>query len=468
MSDRPSGIDQGPVWATASPDLIPILRRHLWYPKDIWIQGPFGGKHKTVRQLCVDKKGRFLSGFLNKAKKVIAAEKSNDRLYEIGPFPDFEEYEEQDLKGITLRYFQKEALDAIKSEYRGVILAPTGSGKTVIALALLSTLKLPAVIVIDSTSGKALLHQTYEEVKKYFAKDLVGIVGDGRAEYRDITVGLINSLYRNSKGERNLSRWRNEVGMVIVDECHTVSTFNGMHAQFLKALPNAWVRVGLTGTLPTDSEAKAALEGLIGPVIYRVEEKQLESMNIISYVSVRLIPVGEFKKIRDMKYKDAYVEGIVFSEMRNKTILSAVSFLVNEEKRSVLVFVTRVEHGQNLEDLAREYLSNLKVQFIQGKTEGEVRNVARKKLNAGELDVAITTTVWKQGVDIPELGAIVNAAGGKSEIQTLQVIGRGRRAGHRKNGLILVDFVDRNSRYFADHFVKRFQLYLERGWKVIK
>jgi len=59
----------------------------------------------------------------------------------------------------------------------------------------------------------------------------------------------------------------------------------------------------------------------------------------------------------------------------------------------------------------------------------------------------------------------VNASGGKSEILTLQSLGRGlRTVPGVKDDVVLVDFFDPSNRYLVDHFGHRVSLYFEEGW----
>jgi superfamily II DNA or RNA helicase len=76
----------------------------------------------------------------------------------------------------------------------------------------------------------------------------------------------------------------------------------------------------------------------------------------------------------------------------------------------------------------------------------------------------IATAVWKEGINIPSLDVVINAAGGKSEIQTLQSIGRGLRRTEEKLQVIVVDFFDATHKMLIAHFGERVSLYFDLGW----
>ena len=115
--------------------------------------------------------------------------------------------------------------------------------------------------------------------------------------------------------------------------------------------------------------------------------------------------------------------------------------------------------------MAHRLFPHLRIEFVWSKIPGTTRTTIKKDLNEGLVDVVIADAVWKEGVDIPTLGAIINAAGGKSEINTIQSLGRGlRTVPGIKDDVILVDILDISSRYLVEHFGLRLVLYFDEGW----
>jgi len=76
----------------------------------------------------------------------------------------------------------------------------------------------------------------------------------------------------------------------------------------------------------------------------------------------------------------------------------------------------------------------------------------------------VTTVVWREGINIPALDVIVNASGGKDDLQIVQLIGRGLRLMEGKKEMTLVDFFDESSNYLIKHFGNRICLFSEKGW----
>jgi superfamily II DNA or RNA helicase len=159
------------------------------------------------------------------------------------------------------------------------------------------------------------------------------------------------------------------------------------------------------------------------------------------------------------KYHDVYNQAIVNNVVRNQLIVSTAKKHIDKNE-SVLIIVNLIEHGENILSILKE--QKIPSAFVQGGTEGNTRLQLKESLNKKEK--CIVTTVWKEGVNVPELNVIINGAGGKSEIQTLQVIGRGLRMTPTKKEIILYDIFDPSHRFLIEHFGERLCIYSEQGW----
>jgi superfamily II DNA or RNA helicase len=115
--------------------------------------------------------------------------------------------------------------------------------------------------------------------------------------------------------------------------------------------------------------------------------------------------------------------------------------------------------------MSRRLFPQMRIEFVWSNVSGADRAAIKKDLNSGNIDVVIADAVWKEGVDIPTLGAIINASGGKSEINTIQTLGRGLRTVEGiKEDVILVDIFDPSHKYLIEHFGLRLCLYFDEGW----
>ena len=365
-------------------------------------------------------------------------------------------YSPPQIKGIVFRNDQLELIEIACEKQRGVIQAPTGMGKTILQMGIISSFpKLRTLILAHNVS---LVDQTYAELQEKGFKKLQKIRGgDDKTLVGRIVVSTMQSFIQIPPEE-----YCDKFGCVIIDEGHHVSKPDGTYGKILSKL-NAPIRLAFTATLPTSSEAKFALTGLIGPLIGRQTIEEAANLNILAKPKIRLIRTKKNTRIYDIRnYREAYNEGIVLNESRNKLVMQTAKEYIDEGK-SVLIFVSKLEHGEELQKTGKIILNN-NIHFVQGNMEKEMRTHIKKCLINKSLLIAISTTVWREGMDIPNLDVVINACGGKSEIMTLQTIGRGLRKTEDKEHVIIVDFFDPSNRFFISHFGERVCLYFDNSW----
>ncbi len=248
---------------------------------------------------------------------------------------------------------------------------------------------------------------------------------------------------------------------VLVHNCHHISTFSGDYYTILTQTV-APLRFGLTATLPDKEESKLACEGLIGPVVASLSINEGNEIGIIAKPIIRLLRVPKNHNLGEIrKYSDVYDAGVVHNLTKNRLIISTAKKHVDKGE-SVLILLTRIEHGNNLVDIARE--EGLPIEFVQGSTEGEIRLQLKEALNSKKIKCIIATTVFFEGVNIPELNVVINAAGGRSEISILQALGRVLRKTKDKDTVIVWDIFDPSHRFFVEHFGERLCTYMDQGW----
>jgi superfamily II DNA or RNA helicase len=159
---------------------------------------------------------------------------------------------------VTLRPYQQAALDAWElAGHRGVLVLPTGSGKTRVALAAIAKMKAATLCLVPT---RILLHQWYDEVSKVYEGG-VGRLGDGARRARPITVATYESAYRH------MHRLGQVFQLLVVDEAHHFG--NGQRDETLEMSVAPW-RLGLTATPITSVTAQGNNRRLIGAEVYRL------------------------------------------------------------------------------------------------------------------------------------------------------------------------------------------------------
>lgn len=439
------------VWSQCERKDIPKLKEFLFIEKTYYQPSRFRSIRKNYTKFLVDRSGKFLTGFIPKIKEKLG-EVSVDSS-SVVPSLLQDSRVNIDLERINLRPEQVEALDAIFKYQRGVIHLPTGSGKTLIFLSLIQELP-PKTEVLIVVHTQDLLTQTFQRANEMFPGE-VGTVGGGEVNLKRVNIGMIQTLYK-----LNIKEAFKNLDVVIVDEAHHIGSMKGTYAQVLEQLPNTPMRLGFTGTLPYTSEGKMALEGYIGPVIF---SKSIQEVKSLAKPKIILKKVPYSQDVNELRtYSDVYNLGVVFNSRRNRMILDDAQEDVNAG-RTVLILVTKIQHGLNILNLAKSRCP-FNIDFVYGKTAKDVRAQIKADLEGKLVPVVIADAVWREGIDIPSLGTVINAAGGKSEIMTIQAIGRGLRKVEGKDEVIIRDYFDNSHRYLISHFGERVCLYFDQGW----
>lgn len=183
---------------------------------------------------------------------------------------------------VTLRPYQKEALTAWgKAHGRGIVILPTGAGKTVVALMTVEAMGVSTLVVVPTID---LLHQWHDTICARFGleTDEVGMIGGGFRTKRPITVITYDSA---AMPRRDLS----DVGLLIFDEAHHLPSPS--YRTIATRCP-APFRLGLSATLERTDGRHDDLQTLIGPTVY---ERQPATL-------------ARDKHIADYKVKRVYVD----------------------------------------------------------------------------------------------------------------------------------------------------------------
>ncbi|HHH31324.1 MAG TPA: DEAD/DEAH box helicase, partial [Polyangiaceae bacterium] len=232
--------------------------------------------------------------------------------------PDHPEY--------VLRPYQREALDACVARGNGIVRAPTGSGKTTIALAAIAALGQRAIVLLRDGQ---LAKQWIREIERCLdiPKKEIGEVRGGKkyAPGRRITVALQQSLYR--KGNRLGELLRDEpFGTVVVDEVQGAAA-----RTFLEVIDHfpARYRLGFSADETRKDGKEFLTYDVFGNVIYEIERDELEKKGHVLPVSIRMIPT----EFRADWYRDAppaekdwtrLIEEIINDDERNDVVIRAI------------------------------------------------------------------------------------------------------------------------------------------------
>jgi superfamily II DNA or RNA helicase len=498
------------TFALASKDLWPYIKEILSFDSEFWIQGQFRKHRKATKKSFLLKDGYFLAGFI---PRVLDGLKGRDIEPDVENRKDAPTPREPFIEGITFHPEQKAAIEAVTKQKRGIIHHPTASGKTVVSAGILSCFPGKRRLVLVHT--KTLLHQTASELEGFGFNDICKI-GDGAKDLDGEVVVAMIQTFSNIHEDV----WMDYFDVVLVDETHHAGSKSYERVLSYSLAP---VKVGLTATLPDEEKQKEralTIEGVLGPVINKVSISEAVEKGMIARPIIVLKSVHTDAKIqRTIKYQDVYNAGIVENKTRNRIIVrETILALRNDE--TVLIMIKSIRHGILLSELLigqdiehevlsagppteinaaikemknplkelhakkmttgseakrerieaeitrrnREIENSEEVKIARRFLEGSKRRESIKKdLEDGIIKVVICSDIWREGANIKSLGNVINACGGKSEIGTLQAVGRGLRISEGKTTVKIIDFLD-PYRYLAEHTVERIKIYKREGW----
>lgn len=355
------------------------------------------------------------------------------------------------FSGLAWRDCQTRAVAHGVKARRAIIQLPTGAGKTEVGAELVRVLGGRALWLVPT---KVLLGQTIERLHRLMPSVDLGVVGDGAFRLGTVTVGIVSAL-KNSAGA---PCWR-EVETLIVDEAHHAGAETWIAVA--GACTSAWDRFGLSGTATAirDPERAMAMEGALGPTEVVTDTVTLAREGFLAEPVIRVLrpPATSFpayEQVREAVLPDwrrdprrltrmggrlyglTYDLGIVRNAERERATLRAALGHVRRGER-VLVLCRLVEHARRLR---AAWGQGLPAWQLDGKSPDTAKVIA--EFRRAQSGVLFATPFFREGVDVPEIDALVYAAAGKAEVELLQALGRVLRPRPGKTTVPVYDFLD--------------------------
>ncbi len=429
---------------------------------DRYKKGQWDGRKRLLRT----KKGiDFPTGLLPRVQAILDQKKLQYKLVEQSP--PAEPTLQLRLRNVRLRDYQKQAVEKSVQAQRGVLQMATGSGKTVVAAAIVARLEQPTLFFVHT---KDLLYQA----KDYFQKLLgteIGQIGDGVVDIQPITIATIQTTSRAlgmkiPKAEltdaaeeaviiarENIEAIREKTHtspLVFFDECHHLpaSTCYGI-AMRTEA---ACYRFGLSATPYRSDRQDLMIEAAVGPKVVTIDSSVLIRKGYLVRPRIHFVPIpATLKTRRYVRYDTVYQQEVVENEFRNQTIAELAGRYAHSGQ-TVLVLVTQIKHGRLLAQLLPQAV------LLTGRDRSQFRIETLEALREGLQKIVIATTLADEGLDIPSLDVLILAGAGKSETRALQRIGRALRKTKSKKIATVIDFYDQ-ARFLEIHSRRRFEIY---------
>jgi superfamily II DNA or RNA helicase len=338
---------------------------------------------------------------------------------------------------------QTEGLDAWwKAGGRGVVVLPTGTGKTHLANLAIHKAGRPTLVITPTID---LMNQWYDELALSFGTE-IGLLGGGSYDVRPITVTTYDSAYMN------MERLGDRFGLLVFDECHHLP---GPTYGLAATCAIAPFRLGLTATPERADNAHEQLDQLIGPIVYRREITQLRGQFLADYkVETLYVNLTEDERFRYESCRETYRNFVrdngidmrrpgawgQFLFIAHRNAEGRQAYLAYREQRSLalaapakldlLAHLLERHNGDRIiifthdnatvYTIARRFL----VPVITHQTKLKERREVLQRFNDGRWPIVATSRVLNEGVNVPEANVAVILSGSGSVREHVQRLGR--------------------------------------------
>lgn len=351
------------------------------------------------------------------------------------------------LTGLEVRPFghQQLMLDALETErevfdhHRNLLVAATGTGKTVVAaldyrgLADKAGGQRPTLLFV--AHRKEILVQalrTYREVLGDGSFGELFVDGERPRQWKHVFAS-VQSLDKDTQAS---DRW----DVLVIDEFHhaEASSYRRLLSRF-----EAREVLGLTAT-PERADGVDVREFFDGRTAYELRLWDALEQDLLC--PFHYYGISDNTDLRDVEWSAGqYSPGALSSlytgnDARTLLILKALKEKILDPRRMRgLGFCVSVEHAKNMAEAFTA--RGIKSAVIVGTTASDTRRSLVEQLKSGELQCIFTVDVFNEGVDIPSVDVVLMLRPTASSTIFMQQLGRGLRRSPGKAVLVVLDFV---------------------------
>lgn len=337
-----------------------------------------------------------------------------------------------------LRNHQDKAIEAVSKKEFGVIVAPPGSGKTLIGLKIIAEKKQPALIVVHR---KQLLEQWQERIQTFLGvpKHEIGIIGQGKAKIgKQITIATIQSL------PKQIEQVQNQFGTILVDECHHIpaETFGNT----IEKLETVYL-YGLTATPFRKYNDGKLIFTFIGEIICEIVSSEIENFKHAQVIVRNTNLDVPFNSKTDNF--ETLSKILVHDSERNKLILNDIKSELSKGKR-IAIITERKEHIDTLYLFLKQ---SYEVITLSGEDSESSTKSKWQILLQGNFQILITTgQYFGEGSDLSNINSLFLAYPFSFKGKLIQYIGRVQRS---EINPTIYDYRDIKIDYLNKLFLKR-------------
>ncbi|MBW7889969.1 MAG: DEAD/DEAH box helicase family protein [Chitinophagaceae bacterium] len=341
----------------------------------------------------------------------------------------------------TLRSYQIPVLEAANKKEMGVVVAPPGSGKTVIGLKIIADKRQPALIVVHR---KQLMDQWIERIDAFLGipQREIGKIGKGKSKIgKYITIATIQSLAKEIEKNEAL---KNSFGTILIDECHHIPAEN-----YRKTIHrfNSYYLYGLTATPFRKYNDGKLIFIHLGEIIAEITAQQTGRHKQASVVIRNTDLDVPFNSKTDRF--ETLSKILVHDSSRNKLVLNDITNELNSGQKAVIL----TERKEHIESLHQYLKQSYEVITLSGEDSESSRTAKWEMLNVGNYQALITTgQFFGEGTDLQNASCLFLVYPFSFEGKLIQYIGRVQRS---EITPIIYDYRDIKIDYLNKMFLNR-------------
>jgi superfamily II DNA or RNA helicase len=347
------------------------------------------------------------------------------------------------LFNAQLRDHQQTVVESITKKDIGVIVAPPGSGKTIVALKIISDKQQPALIIVHR---KQLVEQWTERVETFLGipKTEIGKIGQGKSKVGNkITIATIQSLSKKL-GTADAENILTAFGTIIVDECHHIpaETFRNTISKI-----QTFYLYGLTATPFRKYNDGKLIFIHLGEVVAEIKSNEISNSQQAK-ILIRNTELDVPYNSKTDKF-ETLSKILVHDSSRNKLILEDVKAEINKGKKVVII----TERKEHIDSLYQYLKQSYEAITLSGEDSEINKNSKWEILKAGNYQVLITTgQFFGEGTDLQNANCLFLVYPFSFEGKLIQYIGRVQRS---ELAPTIYDYRDIKIDYLNKLFLKR-------------
>jgi superfamily II DNA or RNA helicase len=323
--------------------------------------------------------------------------------------------------------FQREVASGRK---RVILVAPTGSGKTIIGSAIIKSVVERRRGVLVVAHRREIIQQTSDKLHGNGVPHGIIMAGEQNRPLEFVQVASIQTLWSRAMQRESMELPKAE--LLIIDEAHHCPA--NTYRKIIEAYPDAII-LGLTAT-PCRGDGRG-LGGIFEVIIECPQVAELIEHGYLVKTRVYAPVIPDLKGVK-VQAGD-YAESQLAERMDRPKLVGDIVTHWHKygERRKTVCFATGVRHSIHLRD---EFIkSGVRAEHIDGGTPKPERDASLARLASGEIELITNCMVLTEGWDMPEVGCCILARPTKKMGLYRQMIGRVLRPAEGKPDAIILD-----------------------------